>query len=503
VALVVEGRLRQQGQKLNISVQLIEGRTGLSLWSEGFDRDPDEVSLMQVAITGPIVRLLLPDAGQAVAEPVTRNVSANELMLLARHYEQIVRDKQEVDTDVLSEAIRLYRAAIAADPDSAVANSRLAGALLYSGSLEAAQAPIFKALTLEPDISEVQYTLGLYYFARGLPGAGAAFRRAIELNPNNPDALESYARWSWMQGRTEGVEVLLRRAVDIDPLSLARYGTLGTFLGVETTPQKVLTLASKVESLFEGPEAYRLLGQLMELTGRVDEAIAWTIRARDLETENPDHVHRLAELYALIGDFDVALTLEPQPGIGLLYRMRRYEELIQIAEFVMIEEPQDIPLRYVLAFAYNATGQYQNALRVLESTGLPGSVLEETRFSADKEAFISLMDAAYQTGEIALARELAGVWTNGIHPVNLDWWQDVYAACALSVLGSDKSAFERLERTRNSPRLPPDTVLQDSPCFQHYSEEPVYQETLRFLDERRAALRERLPATLARFEVSL
>jgi len=337
VSLLVEGRLRRHGQKFNVSVQLIEGKTGLSLWSEGFERDPHEVLVLHQVITEPIVRFVLPEAEQVVAEPASRVVSANELMLLARHYEQIVRDKQEVDTATLNEAIRLYREATVADPDSALAHSRLAGALLYVGDLDAAEAPIFRALTLNPDLSEVQYTLGLYYFARGIPGAGTPFKRAAELNPNNPDALESYANWSWMQGRTENSEALLRRAVELDPLSLARYGTLGTFLGIETTPQKTLELADRIEELFDSPEAFRLIGRLKELVGQVDEAIAWTIRARNREPANPENVQRLAELYAVIGDFETALNLEPQPGLGLLYHMRRYDELIEAAEVLMIE----------------------------------------------------------------------------------------------------------------------------------------------------------------------
>jgi tetratricopeptide (TPR) repeat protein len=186
---------------LSVSVQLIEGSTGLALWSESFDRDPRELVMLQQAIAEPIVRLALPGSESFVAKPVTRDVSANELMLLARHYEQIVRDKKEVDTATLDQAIRLYREATVADPNSALAQSRLAGALLWAGDLESAEAPIFRALTLDPELSEVQYTLGLYYYARGLPGAGAAFKRAVELNPNNPDALESFAKWTWVQGR--------------------------------------------------------------------------------------------------------------------------------------------------------------------------------------------------------------------------------------------------------------------------------------------------------------
>jgi len=503
VANLVEGSLRRQGNKLRVSVQLIEGSSGLALWSETFERGPNELLSVQQSIAEQVVQFVLPDSEPIVAVPATRDATANELMLLARYYEQQVRDRQEVDVETLLEAVRLYREAIEADPESALAHSRLAGALLYLGDLGAAEAPIFKALSLNPDLSEVHYTLGLYYWARGLPGSGSAFQRAIELNPNNPDALESYASWNWAQGRATDMEPLFRRSLELDPLSLFRYGVLGTFLAIETSPEKTLDVIGRIESLFEGPEAYRLIGKLHEFIGQVDQAIAWTIRARDLEPGNPDHKQRLAELFIVIGDIDTAMALEPQPGIGLLYLMRRYEELIEVGEFLMIEEPEDMVVRYLLAFAHNASGRYKSALRILESTGLPDSVLKETRAHTDLEALMTLINAVHGAGETALARELAKFWMNRDHPVNEDWWQDTYKACALTVLGNRDEALERLERIRHSARLPIEAVLIDSVCFGVYAKEPIYLESLRVVELRRRELRERLPTTLAGFGVSL
>jgi hypothetical protein len=71
------------------------------------------------------------------------------------------------------------------------------------------------------------------------------------------------------------------------------------------------------------------------------------------------------------------------------------------------------------------------------------------------------------------------------------------------VLGRDNEALQKLEQIRQSARLPWDPVLKDSACFQDYMDGPVYQETLQHFDERRAAIRKQLPATLAAFGVSL
>lgn len=503
VSMLVEGRLSKRGNRLRVSVQLIDGRTGLALWSETFDRGQAELLSLQQTITERIVREVLPESDGFVAEPATRNVTANELILLARHYESIVRDKPEVDTAVLQEVIRLYREATEADPESALAHSRLAGALMYGGELEAAEVPIFRALSLDSELSEVQYTLGLYYWVRGIQGAGTAFRKAVELNPNNPDALHSYANWLWMQGQTDGPEALLRRAVEVDRLSLSRYGALGSYLGIERPPEKTLAVARQVETLFEGPAALRLIGLLHELVGEVDRAIAWTIKAKELEPENRDHDQRLAELFAVIGDFETALKLEPEPGVGLLYRMRRYEELIDTAELLMIEEPHDVILRYLLAFGHNALGNYDSALRILESTGQPDTVLLGIRASTDLEGFITLMNAAYSAGELEVARGLANFWTTKSHPVNRDWWQDANWACAKVVEGDRTEALDRFSEIRQSARLPVRPILLDSPCLKALAEDPVYQETLEWVEAKRATLRERLPATLADFDVSL
>ncbi|NIP19338.1 MAG: hypothetical protein GWM87_15145, partial [Xanthomonadales bacterium] len=198
VANLVEGSLHRQGDTLRVSVRLIEGATGLAIWSETFERGPNELLNVQLAIAEQVTLHVLPDATPMVAEPATRDATANELMLLARHYEQQVRERLEIDERTLLEAVRLYRRATEIDPRSALAQSRLAGALLYLGDLEAAEAPIFRALSLAPNLSEVQNTLGEYYWARGhTREAGVAWAYAIELDPDDSEALGNYAWWRW------------------------------------------------------------------------------------------------------------------------------------------------------------------------------------------------------------------------------------------------------------------------------------------------------------------
>jgi TolB-like protein/Tfp pilus assembly protein PilF len=504
VANLVEGSLRRRGNTLRVSVQLIEGSSGLAVWSETYERGPNELLTVQQEIAEQIVRRVLPDAAEVVTAPATRNVNANELMLLARHYEQSVRARESVDEETLLKAITLYRQAAEADPQSALAHSRLAGALLWLGDLAAAEAPIFRALSLDPGLSEVQHTLGLYYYARGLPEARTAFQRAVELNPNNADALSDHAHSFYVEGVADGVEELYRHALELDPLSLERYGALGQFLGTQGSREEILELARLVEVRFEGADSLLLIARLQELVGHVDQAIAWTLRARELDPDKSGYADRLAELYADIGDFDTALRLAPEPGVGVLFKMRRYRELIDQAELLVIDEPEDLDVRYLLAFAHQAVGQFDPALWVLSPTGLPDSVMGNARRTADWEGFFTLINAAWGAGDAEVAQGLAQWFVDDpTHFGGVDWWPHTYMACALSVIGRHAEALERIERIRGSHRFPWDPVLRDSFCFQGLQNHPVYQETLAVFDQRRGAMRARLPTTLTEFGVAL
>lgn len=513
VAHLVEGSVRRQGNRLRVSVQLIEGRTGLALWSDTYERGANELLIVQQTIAEEIVQRVLPDAKDVVSAPATRDADANELMLLAQHYENLVRSRLVTDTETLLEAIGLYRAATEADPESALAHSRLAGALLYLGDIDAAEKPIWKALDLEPNLSEVQNTLGEFLWARGLPEVGTAFRRAVELNPNNAEALHNYANLAWLtiaghENKSIDAEEMYRRALELDPLALSRHAALGEYLGLDGHMDEVLPVIRNIQELFDGAESYRLVSWLYELIGEVDLAIAWALRARDLEPDNPDHVTKLAYLFALIGDAETALELETSPGIGLLFQLRRHEELIDVAEFLMIDEPGNAEIRYLLGFSYVATGAFESAIRILGSTGLPDSVLnDQARSVIEIEAFMTLANALVASGHPEAVE--AGV---ALTEWNVDdeayWWGDIgwgslFKSCSYAILGRHEEAFQVLPQIKDSPRLRRDPLLRDSWCFQQYLEEPVFLDVLQDQEARRAALRKRLPSTLSEFGVSL
>jgi TolB-like protein/tetratricopeptide (TPR) repeat protein len=506
VSSVVEGHLRRRGESMQVSVQLIEGATGLATWSEVYDNPSSEMLDIQQHVAEQIVSHILGDATSVkVATTATKSASANDLMLLARYYEGQVRANPIIDQELLGEAIELYRQAVKADPESGLAYSRLAAALLYQGNVTAAEAPIFKALTLDPNLSEVQETLGRYYLVTGLPGVGAAWKRAVELNPNNADALSSYAYYlsNIDPPQLESAKTFFRRALALDPLSISRLGDLAVFYGNGGLVEEVLPLIEQAKAMFDGPEAFFLIARLYELIGEIDQSIAWMIKARDLEPENPSHQWKLAGLYVTLGDFDTALQIEPEAEIGILFGMRRYQEVIDRGEWLMEEQPDAVNVLYLMAFAYHVLGQHDNAIAILRSTGIPERLHGVIKRTGEREAYITYLGALSALGEHEQVARLAHHAFDRESHLSRDWWGYVYGACIESLKGNEAEALELIARTGVSSRLPWNPTLKDFPCLRKLGGHPEYESVIADFDARQEALRLRLPLTLAEFSVSL
>ena len=164
----------------------------------------------------------------------------------------------------------------------------------------------------------------------------------------------------------------------------------------------------------------------------------------------------------------------------------------------------NVLVRYLLAFAYNVSGNYEGAVWILSSTGLPETVITNPRSGSDWEGFLSLVNATYGLGETDTAEGLAGwFYDKPDHHDNADWFVEALLSCTLVVLGRQDEALDTLDLIRRSPRLIPEYFLKDTPCFRQLADESRYQAIVSHFESRRAKLRERLPTTLQRFGVSL
>jgi len=394
------------------------------------------------------------------------------------------------------------------DPESAEAHSRLGAALLYLGDVQAAEEPIFRALTLDPTLSEAHDTLGLYYWMQFLPGSGEEHWRAVELNPNNADALGNYGKWLWHQQENLGVIPYFERALELDPMSLKRYLDLGHLYGWANMRDEALEIADQIESRFDDGESRMALARIYELTGDLDIAVAWALKAQEQEPDDIDKSWLVAELYARIGMFDEANRYEDiATSFNLLYWSRDYDQMINIGEERVLDQPRQVQIWYGLARAYTATGRYEQAVHVLRRQDLPKNALIDARRGNGLEALVTLADALKESGSVELAQEhaaqvqvlFAKFRDSG---AGNSWWPNLYEACCLSIMDEDERALATLERVNRSNGLLWYPLLMDAPCFRKYREHRTYQAVVSNYEERLADLRVRLPATLERFEAS-
>jgi len=503
VGRVIEGRFNRQGNKVLVAVELIDAKSGFQLWAERYERASRDLLLLQQdlarALASQIAPALLPQ-GEAHT-PSAQQVSAHDLLLLGRQYEQQVTDQQVVDESKLQTAIDYYRQAIAVDPTSAEPYARLGKMLLYVGSADAAAEPIFTALRLDPEQSDANATLGLYYWVTRQSGIGAAYRRAIELNPNNAEALAYYADWSWLQGDIDASERYFRLARDVDPISLEQQSKLAYKLAFAGKRGEAEPIVERILELFPSAPGFLAAARVVETYGAPDEAIALELKALALRPYDEDIAGQLAESLARIGDFDSAAIFEPEPGIGLLFWSRRYAELIELGEELMIDYPDDEDMLLLLAFALNTQGQFEESVRIFEMIGMPQVAMHESRRPNELHHLPSLIAALQGVGRNDEATELLAWYGDLNRRMTGDsgsWAPWISGACLESLRGDREAALTTLEKLPALPTLVWMPYLRDLVCMQPLTNDPRYAAVVNAMEQRIANSRAELPKALQR-----
>ncbi len=193
VRYVVEGSVRKAGNRVRITAQLIDATSGNHLWADRFDGSLDDVFDLQDQITEQIVVAVEPEIGARERERARRkppeNLDAWELLQRGlSHFHRINKADH-------AEAMRLFREAIALDPEFAAAHAYLAFALstsvLYgyaedtAKALASARAAAEQAVSLDPNEPVARFSLGrVHVFAGEIEMAIGETQTAIAINPN-------------------------------------------------------------------------------------------------------------------------------------------------------------------------------------------------------------------------------------------------------------------------------------------------------------------------------
>jgi len=233
---ILEGSVRKAGDKVRITVQLIDVSSQGHQWSADYDHDLKDILATQSDIAEKVAKALhvkLTGAGPELSQPRSGgNPESYALYLKGRYY------AGKLTPEGMKKSVEYFEQALALEPNdantwSAVARSyALIGWFRYTPPKEAfskGKLAAERALSLDPSLSEAQLALGLvrFLFDWDWPGAQQALQRALELNPSNADAHLYYGVLLKVLGRNDSAAAEIRRANELDPLNLMASAETG------------------------------------------------------------------------------------------------------------------------------------------------------------------------------------------------------------------------------------------------------------------------------------
>jgi TolB-like protein/DNA-binding winged helix-turn-helix (wHTH) protein/Flp pilus assembly protein TadD len=273
VAAILEGSVRRSGKQVRVTAQLIDAVNGFHIWSQDYDRDLNNVLLLQTDIATHVANelqaKLLGDEAPRIELGGTRNAAAFDAYLRGSKAHISGQDENDSRT-----AIGAYSEAIALDPRYALAyagrsNAYTSYAEEYASggavreSFDQAQADARQAIALAPELAEGHAALGHYFESgpRDFAGANAAYQRALALAPGNVQVVRSSADFAIWMGHTEAGIAAARRGVTLDPLNPRSYYLLGQALYAARRYDEAVSAFAEAISLDPGyRELYGIRG---------------------------------------------------------------------------------------------------------------------------------------------------------------------------------------------------------------------------------------------------
>jgi serine/threonine protein kinase/tetratricopeptide (TPR) repeat protein len=319
---ILEGSVRKAGNRLRITVQLVDVATGNTLWSERYDRELADIFAIQDEISTSIVdalKVVLSGEEEAAIKKIpTQSVRAYEYYLRGR---QLFHQRRE---ETLNAAEDMYRRAIALDPNYALAYAGLADCSAFRATyhggheeaLDQADAASKRALELDPNSAEAHASRGLTLsHQRKFAEAEAEFEEAIRLDPTLYEAAYYYGRTLQVQQKHEQAVGMYERAVEIRPddyqaLSFvtSAYRAIGNREKAREAARRLVETAATALSLNPGDARALYLGAIsLEVLGESRKAQEWAQRALQIDASHPVMLYNIGCFHAVAGRVDVAI----------------------------------------------------------------------------------------------------------------------------------------------------------------------------------------------------
>src|SRR6516225_3448192 len=256
VSTVLEGAVQKTGDKVRVTVQLIDARADTHLWAKSYDRDLKDVLAVESEVSQEIADALQAKLSQSesrvLASARTRDPEAYDLFLKGEY--EFHQAESTLAPDAYDRADGFYRQALARDPNfaeaaAALAQSRLSRHWFVSPlappELDEVKSIIDRALALAPNSPEAHLALGLFFYwgHRQYENALGEFNRTLELQPNSADA-RAFCAWVYRRrGEWERSLADSQRAEELDP----RDASIPTNIGVTCIMLRLWNDAERAE----------------------------------------------------------------------------------------------------------------------------------------------------------------------------------------------------------------------------------------------------------------
>ena len=313
---ILEGGVQQVGDNVRINMQLINAQSDEHLWAQTYDR----------ALTLENIFAIQSEIAEAIATQLAATLSPAERVRIRQKptlnfeaHKAYIKGRQQF-TDQSFNSLRAAKAsfehAIEIDPNYTEARVGLAhayaqlahtGAITVQVMLDNGQKQIDRAISEDPANSYAQAVYGLYRYARGRDDAESTFKYAMELNPNDVDALDIYADFLRDEERHTDALPVIRRALELDPLSVSLFHDLGRSEIALGRFEEAQLAFNRIAQINPGnPYAAHGSGLSTILSGELYKAAYWSDQGQIIDPADYEQPATSAFIYTSLGNFEMA-----------------------------------------------------------------------------------------------------------------------------------------------------------------------------------------------------
>jgi TolB-like protein/class 3 adenylate cyclase/tetratricopeptide (TPR) repeat protein len=285
---VIEGTVIHEGDRVRVTVQLLDAREDVHLWSDRYDRDLGGMLALQSelaqAVAAEVRAKLTPEEREALRAPQVDPRAYDAYVRGLELSGRVAGGPTELD------AIRALERAVELDPSFAQAYARLATSRMLvasqylrpaeerAGMLPAAVQAANRALELDERQGLAHSTIGLVrLFQWDSAGAGTSLERAVQLSPGDPAVLSNYNWYLLMVGRLDEARQVAERLRLVAPLDPVMMKNVARSFFYTRDYARALDEYERALELDEGVDTYEL-SPLYHQLGRMEEAHEAEIR---------------------------------------------------------------------------------------------------------------------------------------------------------------------------------------------------------------------------------